>query len=288
MIASMTAFSRQQSHHTWGSLILEIRSVNHRYLDLTFKLPEPLRGLEMLWREEIKKQLGRGKVECQLRFQVQAQQQSELAIDQILLDQVISAATRLQQSLGSDTAINPLELLRWPGVLGESEVTNDEIPHEATRLLKNSLSMLLEARHREGAKLVDVIDERISRIENIVVDTRSKLPTILGQQRTRLLARLTELKVEVDQQRLEQELVYLAQKADVDEELDRLDTHLTEVKRTLSKGGACGRRLDFLMQELHREANTLSSKSVSSQTTQNSVELKVLIEQMREQVQNIE
>ena len=136
MIASMTAFSRQQSHHTWGSLILEIRSVNHRYLDLTFKLPEPLRGLEMLWREEIKKQLGRGKVECQLRFQVQAQQQSELAIDQILLDQVISAATRLQQSLGSDTAINPLELLRWPGVLGESEVTYDEIPHEATRLLK--------------------------------------------------------------------------------------------------------------------------------------------------------
>lgn len=288
MIASMTAFSRLQSHHPWGSLVLEIRSVNHRYLDISFKLPESLRGLEIQWREEIKKQLNRGKVECQLRFQAQSQQQHELAIDQALLDQVLSAATKLQQTLPTDTVINPLELLRWPGVLGEPELDNDEIELEATALLKKALSSLLKARHREGAKLVDTVEGRLLAIEKIVADTRRKLPTILKQQRTRLLTRLEELQVELDQQRLEQEIVYMAQKADVDEELDRLDTHLGEVQRTLSKGGACGRRLDFLMQELNREANTLSSKSVSSETTQNAVELKVLIEQMREQIQNIE
>ncbi len=288
MISSMTAFSRLHSDHPWGSLVLEIRSVNHRYLDISFKLPESLRGLEIQWREEIKNQLGRGKVECQLRFQAQAQQQHELTIDQAMLDQVITAAAKIQKSLAAKTPINPLELLRWPGILGEPELDNEGIHREATSLLNNCLSSLRQARHREGSKLAEVIGERLRGIEKIVGDTRSKLPTILKQQRTRLLARLEELQVELDQQRLEQELVYMAQKADVDEELDRLDTHLAEVKRTLSKGGACGRRLDFQMQELNREANTLSSKSVSSETTQNAVELKVLIEQMREQVQNIE
>ena len=288
MIASMTAFSRLQSNHIWGSLVLEIRSVNSRYLDISFKLPESLRELEILWREEIKKQLSRGKVECHLQLQIQAQKQPELTIDHALLDQIMTATTEVQSSLRTKTPVNPLELLRWPGILCTPKLENHELKSEASSLLRRSLFSLIETRDREGSKLMDVISKRVIGIDKIIGNIRNKLPVILEEQRMRLLARLEDLKPEVDQQRLAQEVVYIAQKIDVDEELDRLATHVIEIKRTLSKGGACGRRLDFLAQELNREANTLASKSVSSETTQNAVELKVLIEQIREQIQNIE
>jgi uncharacterized protein (TIGR00255 family) len=281
MISSMTAFSRLHSDHSWGSLILEIRSVNRRYLDTTFTLPDSLRGLEPKWRQKIRKVLSRGKVELHLRLPSDDQTQE-------VLDQVISAAAKLQQKLHGDSSINPLELLRWPGVLDEAEVSSNKVEQEASKLLRCCLDALHENRQREGLKLKQIVDERLQNIDIIIADTRSRLPEILKQQRQRLISRLAELQVELDTQRLGQELVYIAQKSDVDEELDRLDTHLFEVERTLKKGGPCGRRLDFMMQELNREANTLSSTSISSETTQNAVELKVLIEQMREQIQNIE
>ena len=288
MIASMTAFARAQSDQPWGTLILEVRSVNHRYLDVSFKLPESLRVLENSWRETIRKQLGRGKTEFQLRLQTQIQEQQDLTINQALLKQVLQAAESVQENLAQDSQINPLELLRWPGILSEPEIPGEALQAAAHTLLADCLSILIENRQREGNNLSTAIETRLQGIDAIVTDTRSRLPKILEQQRTRLLSRLDELDVEADSHRLEQEVVYIAQKADVDEELDRLDTHLTEVRRTLKKGGPCGRRLDFLMQELNREANTLSSKSISTDTTQNAVELKVLIEQMREQIQNIE
>jgi uncharacterized protein (TIGR00255 family) len=288
MISSMTAFSRLHSDHSWGSLILEIRSVNRRYLDTTFTLPDSLRGLEPKWRQKIRKVLSRGKVELHLRLPSDDQTQEVFAVNEVLLDQVISAAAKLQQKLHGDSSINPLELLRWPGVLDEAEVSSNKVEQEASKLLRCCLDALHENRQREGLKLKQIVDERLQNIDIIIADTRSRLPEILKQQRQRLISRLAELQVELDTQRLGQELVYIAQKSDVDEELDRLDTHLFEVERTLKKGGPCGRRLDFMMQELNREANTLSSTSISSETTQNAVELKVLIEQMREQIQNIE
>ncbi len=289
MIRSMTAFARQASQHDWGSLIWEIRSVNHRYLEPSFKLPESMRRLENDLRERLRKTLSRGKVECSLRVQFQAGGgSSQLSINTELLTQLISAGESVQQQLNEPSALNPLQLLQWPGIMSEPETDSDLMCEQALALFQVTLEQLVESREREGAALKLFIEQRLDTIGDITAAVKQQLPKILQAQRQKLQERLQELKTELNEDRLEQEMVILAQKADVDEELDRLDAHLIEVRRVLNKGDACGRRLDFLMQELNREANTLSSKSIVTDTTQAAVELKVLIEQMREQIQNIE
>lgn len=289
MIRSMTAFARQPSQQQWGSLVWEIRSVNHRYLEPSFKLPETLRHIENDLRELLRNQLSRGKVECSLRVQLQASSNTDqLTINEPLLAQVIKAGKTVQQQLARPAELDALQLLQWPGVIIEQDADSELICKQALACFQTTLQQLLESRSREGAQLKQFIEQRLDAIAGITGDVKAQLPQILQAQRHKLQQRLAELKAELDSDRLEQEMVILAQKADVDEELDRLNAHLTEVRRVLNKGGACGRRLDFLMQELNREANTLSSKSIVSNTTQAAVELKVLIEQMREQIQNIE
>ncbi len=289
MIRSMTAFARQTSQQEWGSFVWEIRSVNHRYLEPTFKLSENVRHLENDFRNILRKNLSRGKVECSVRVQLGGSEKSnELSLNNELIAQIINATEQIQNRLEDPAKLNPLEILKWPGVISESEINTEMMSPQILELFQSTLMQLIESREREGSALRDFIKQRLDTIATITLDVRTQLPLILKTQRVKLSERLEQLKTELDPDRLEQEMVLLAQKADVDEELDRLDTHLEEVRRVLNKGGACGRRLDFLMQELNREANTLSSKSIVSETTQAAVELKVLIEQMREQIQNIE
>mgnify|MGYP000135285678 FL=1 len=289
MTRSMTAFARQEAEHAWGSLIWEIRSVNHRYLEPHLRLPESLRDLEGSLREQLRKKLSRGKVECTLRFHPEAQAQ-QLTVNTDFAKELIAAADEVAAlSLSGNTQpMNPLDVLRWPGVLQDAQIDMDQVKAEGLKLFGAALDDLLAGREREGAELNALIEQRLVAIEAIVVEVREKLPQILQAQRDNLRSRLEELKEDLDEGRLEQEMVMLAQKADVDEEMDRLNTHVQEVRRVLKQKGPIGRRLDFLMQELNREANTLSSKSIVAETTQCAVDLKVLIEQMREQIQNIE
>lgn len=288
MTRSMTAFTRQEAQHSWGSLAWEIRSVNHRYLEPHLRLPENFRDLEIPLRERLRKKLSRGKVECTLRFVPEAQAQT-LTINQAFTQDLIQAATQIQTMMPENSQpLDPLEVMRWPGVLQDAAMDMDAIKATALSTLDAALDDLLAGREREGRELAVLINQRLDSISEIVTQVRGLLPQILQGQRDNLRARLDELKAELDESRLEQEMVMLAQKADVDEELDRLDTHVQEVRRVLKQKGPIGRRLDFLMQELNREANTLSSKSIVAETTQCAVDLKVLIEQMREQIQNIE
>jgi len=288
MTRSMTAFTRQEAQHSWGSLAWEIRSVNHRYLEPHLRLPDNFRDLEPPLRERLRKKLSRGKVECTLRFIPEARAQT-LSINTDYAQDLINAASQIQAMLPDNSQpLDPLEVMRWPGVLQDAALDMDAIKATALQTLDAALDDLLAGREREGKELAVLINQRLDSISAIVCQVREKLPLILQGQRDNLRSRLDELKVELDEGRLEQEMVMLAQKADVDEELDRLDTHVQEVRRVLKQKGAIGRRLDFLMQELNREANTLSSKSIVAETTQCAVDLKVLIEQMREQIQNIE
>lgn len=287
MTRSMTAFTRQETQDEWGSLVWEIRSVNHRYLEPHLRLPDSLRELEGSLREQLRKSLSRGKVECTLRFVPETQQQS-LSVDRDLAAQLIAAAQELKSLMPESQPLNPLDILRWPGVMRESELDMDAVKKAALGLFSQALKDLAEGRSREGSELAQLIEQRLDSIEQVVVQVRGRLPEILQAQRDNLRNRLAELQAELDEARIEQEIALLAQKADVDEELDRLATHVQEVRRVLKQKEPVGRRLDFLMQELNREANTLSSKSIVADTTQCAVELKVLIEQMREQIQNIE
>jgi uncharacterized protein (TIGR00255 family) len=283
----MTAFARQEAEQEWGSLSWEIRSVNHRYLEPHLRLPDNLKELEGFLREKLRKTLSRGKVECTLRFTPEAKVQ-QLVVNEHYAKEVIQAAESVQGMLSNHQALDALELLRWPGVLQDTKLDMDLVKTSAKDLFGQALDDLLEGRSREGVELAVLINQRLDAISEIVAEVREKMPQILQNQRDNLAQRLEELKVELDESRLEQEMALLAQKADVDEEMDRLDTHVQEVRRVLKQKGPIGRRLDFLMQELNREANTLSSKSIVANTTQCAVELKVLIEQMREQIQNIE
>ncbi len=287
MTRSMTAFARQEAEHEWGSLSWEIRSVNHRYLEPHLRLPENLKELEGFLRERLRKTLSRGKVECTLRFIPEAKVQ-QLVVNESYAKEVIQAAESVQGMLSNHQALDALELLRWPGVLQDTKIDMDLVKNSAKELFGKALEDLLEGRGREGEELATLINQRLDAVSDIVAEVREKMPQILQNQRDNLAQRLEELKAELDETRLEQEMALLAQKADVDEEMDRLDTHVQEVRRVLKQKGPIGRRLDFLMQELNREANTLSSKSIVASTTQCAVELKVLIEQMREQIQNIE
>ena len=284
----MTAFARESAATDTGILTVELRSVNHRYLDCSFKLPDTLRALEPWLREEAGKVLARGKLDCLLRLQSNAAGPDQLQIDGEKLETVLAAAGMIQERLDNPAPINALQVLQFPGIYSTPEQSEEQLQKDARALFKKALDNMQQSRRREGEKLASLIAARLEQVVAEVIATREVLPALMQHQRDRITNRIADLEVEVDQGRLEQELVYLSQKADVDEELDRLDAHVSEVRRTLEKGGPCGRRLDFLMQELNREANTLSSKSLSAGTTQNAVQLKVLIEQMREQIQNIE
>ncbi len=288
MIHSMTAFARESAATDRGVLTVELRSVNHRYLDCSFKLPDPLRALEPRLRELAGKALARGKLDCLIRLQANPRQQTDFQVNAEQLDRLLSATRQISEKLGRSDDLDPLEVLKFPGICDAPEESEEALQKEAGELFETALQALRNNRQREGEKMAALVLDRLHQVRSQVNATRTQLPALRQQQRERITSRIEELDIEVDHNRLEQELVHLAQKADVDEELDRLDAHVEEVDRILNKGGPCGRRLDFLMQELNREANTLSSKSTSSSTTQNAVELKVLIEQMREQIQNIE
>ena len=288
MTLSMTAFSRQQLEQEWGSLTWEIRSVNHRYLESSVRLPESFRALENAVREAVRKRLSRGKVECQLRFQSEASVSSDIHLNTALIQKLLEANTEIERITGTSSSLSNMEVLRWPGVIEEQDFDKSTIENKALELFSAALDYLIATRKREGAELQGFITQRIDSVRNIVVTVREKMPEILAKQKQGILDRLAELKADLEPTRLEQEVALLAQKADVEEELDRLDSHLNEVERVLLAKGQKGRRLDFLMQELNREANTLSSKSIVVETTLSAVELKVLIEQMREQIQNIE
>lgn len=289
MIRSMTAFSRREGQGEWGSLQLELRSVNHRYLEVTPRLPEELRALEPKLRERIGQRLGRGKVDCNVRYQPpETSASGELAVNMDLVKQLAHASREVDGIIYNPAPVNSLDVLRWPGVLESPGVDEEQLHGALLGVLDEALEELNENRAREGEKLKAIILQRCDGIEGVVAEVRERLPQVLEAARRRLHDRLAELKQELDQERLEQEMVVLAQKLDVDEEMDRLATHVEEVRRVLESDEPVGRRLDFLMQELNREANTLGSKSADSETTRASVELKVLIEQMREQIQNIE
>lgn len=288
MICSMTAFAREALVTDQGALTIELRSVNHRYLDCTFKLAESLRHLEPKLRDCAGKKLARGKLDCQIRLQLTNENGPSLEVDEEQLERLLQSAAKISARLPESQALAPLDVLQFPGVCRATETSDQQFVSATETLFNQALTNLADSRAREGAKLAELVSARLVSIEHELRGTRSILPTLMQQQRDRVIARIEDLNIETDHNRLEQELVHLAQKADVEEELDRLDAHIEEVRRVLIEGGACGRRLDFLMQELNREANTLASKSLSSATTQSSIELKVLIEQMREQIQNIE
>lgn len=286
MIHSMTGYARREVTGDWGSATWEIRSVNQRYLETYWRMPENFRGLEPQLRDKIRKQLQRGKVENNLRFEPGQSQNDELTLNQDLAKKIIQNAEWVQQQAGGQ--INPLDILRWPGVMETPEQDVDAISQELLKLWQATLTDFIASRASEGEKIQAMIEARLDAITEQATFVRSRLPQIIEWQRDKLRTRLTEVAEELDENRLEQEIVLLAQKLDVAEELDRLDAHVTETHNILKKGGTCGRRLDFMMQEFNREANTLASKSIDADITKAAVELKVLIEQMREQIQNIE
>lgn len=294
MVHSMTAFAREESGSEWGTAVWELRSVNHRYLDVSLRLPEELRSLDARVRERVAARVRRGKVECNLRIQPSVTGGGGLSVDAGLVERLLLAARKVEAAarrtpggllLKPPTA---LEVLRWPGVVETPGIDRDSVAEAALELLDRTLAGLVEARAREGAKLAEMVRRRCAEVAGIAAEVRTALPQIQERYRTRIVARLEEAQVEADPARLAHEMVMFASRADVAEELDRLDAHVTEVDEALVSGAPIGRRLDFLMQELQREANTLGSKSADPDTSRASVDLKVLIEQMREQVQNIE
>jgi uncharacterized protein (TIGR00255 family) len=288
MIQSMTAFARTQQQGNWGSIVCELRSINHRYLEIFFRLPDSLHELEASMRERIRHHVKRGKIECFLRYQAADESVVEVKLNNQLVEKLSRATSTIAAGLTNSAPINPMDILRWPGVLQTDTVDLEVVQAEVVHLLEQALVKLVEARAREGEQLKELFMQKLNHMNMELVHVRERLPSILKAQRTRLMTRFSEASLKFDNDRLEQELVLIAQKIDVTEEIERLETHIKEVQRVLKHGGNVGRRLDFLMQELNREANTLGAKSVDADTTRASVELKVLIEQIREQVQNVE
>ncbi|MDW6002228.1 YicC/YloC family endoribonuclease [Vibrio mangrovi] len=288
MIYSMTAYARKEVKADWGTAIWEIRSVNQRYLETYFRLPEQFRGLEPILRERFRKRLARGKVECNLRFDAKHSATGELTINENLAKQVIEAANQVMHMTGELSRVNPFQVMQWPGVMETPEQDMDTINTLLLEEFDGALTDFIETRGREGENMKVLIEQRLDAITQEVTKVRAHMPEVIEWQRERLFNKFEEAKIELDPGRVEQELILLAQKSDVAEELDRLDSHVKETKNILNKGGSCGRRLDFMMQEFNRESNTLASKSINTEVTASGVELKVLIEQMREQIQNIE
>jgi uncharacterized protein (TIGR00255 family) len=284
----MTAFSRQEEVNQWGTIVWEIRSVNHRYLDLSIRMPEELRNIEPKARDLLNGSLSRGKVEAALRYKQGDIEGAEITVNEALAQQLASAAQSVQKLIGNTEPLSAIEILRWPGVVGQVEKDLGPLQKRVLELLSTTIVDYLETRGREGARTATMLRERCDAIEAIVAKVRVLRPQAIERQRAKLISRIEELDTDHDNGRLEQELVYIAQRLDVDEELDRLTAHISELRDILQRDEPVGRRLDFLVQEFNREANTLSSKSADAETTALSVDLKVLIEQMREQVQNIE
>ena len=284
MTKSMTAFARSESGHiSW-----EIRSVNHRYLEVGLKVPDAFRSLEISLRNKLKARLNRGKIDCQLRIGHSQASEASLSIDEKLLEDLTGALATIIPKLETVAPVNPLEVLKWPGILSEPTEDEESIKRTVVELFDTALAQLIEMRSSEGAELRKIILEKLADLRSIVEQAATEAPIISARQRDKIISKLNDLNIDADPGRIEQELVIMAQKSDVAEELDRLNTHIEEVSATLDSKEAVGRRLDFLMQELNREANTLSSKAVATNTTIQAVELKVAIEQMREQIQNIE
>jgi uncharacterized protein (TIGR00255 family) len=286
MISSMTGFARQERSGAFGAVICEIRSVNHRFLDATMRLPDSCRALESELRQVLARDLRRGKVDCTIQHRPPIA--GELQIDESALTPLLARSRQIAALIPEQGHINVLELLRWPGVLRE-EHSDIEALHGVVRsVFEETLQSLSAARVREGQRLSELIVQRCDALAALIAQVRVRLPEVLARVRSRLEERLTELGGELNQERVEQEIVLLLHRLDVAEELDRLGGHIDEARRTLAGPEAAGRRLDFLLQEFNREANTLASKSQDLETTRIAVEMKVAIEQMREQVQNIE
>jgi uncharacterized protein (TIGR00255 family) len=287
MIYSMTAFARKQFKGDWGTAVWEIRSVNQRYLETYFRLPEQFRGLESKLKDSFRKRLQRGKVECNLRFEANSVNEGALSMNQDLAAQLIQNAQWVLDKAGAGS-LNPIDILKWPGVMQAPEQDVDAITIELMAGFEQTLNDFVDSRAAEGANLAVFIEQRLIGIAEQAEKVRESMPEVQAWQKARILKKFEDANVDLDSTRVEQELVLLAQKSDVAEELDRLDSHISESHNVLKKGGAVGRRLDFMMQEFNREANTLGSKAINTDITAAAVECKVLIEQMREQVQNIE
>jgi len=288
MIASMTGFARRETSGSWGSLVCELRSVNHRFLEAGFRLPDDLRALEGELRQRMARDLKRGKVDCSITYRRVQGAETALQIDPAALERVLASVRNIARTIPENHIVNVLDVLRWPGVLRDESNNTEDLLKVTHGLFSSTLEELVAARAREGQRLRELLEQRCAGLETLVTHVRARLPEVHARVRARLDERLAELKANIDQDRLEQELAMLLQRLDVDEELDRLTGHIEEIRRVINGSEPAGRRLDFLMQELNREANTLSSKSQDLDTTRSAVDMKVIIEQMREQVQNVE
>ena len=287
MIYSMTAFAHLEIKKEWGNAVWEIRSVNQRFLETYFRLPEAFRHLEMGLRERLRNSLTRGKVECSLRVELAQASNNKIALNNDYAEQVIASLKALQ-GIAGEGEINLVDVLRYPGVVDAQSQDLDQIAQDLLAGFEQILTDFIAMRGREGANLQAIIQQRLDSIAEIAQSVQNQMPEVLQWQKDRLQQRFDELNLQLDPQRLEQEMVLTAQRVDVAEELDRLQLHVKETSSILKKGGAVGRKLDFMMQELNRESNTLASKSINADITNSAVELKVLIEQMREQIQNLE
>jgi uncharacterized protein (TIGR00255 family) len=288
MIASMTGFAAAARESPQGSLAVELKTVNHRYLEFQARAPEEIRPLEPAMREAVAGHLTRGKVDCRVTFTPANAAQRKLVPDVSALAALREASARVLERFGEARPLSVSEILHWPGVLAEETLSPDRVKEDVMSLLEQALGELDQTRAREGAKLEKVLRDRLARMAELVVEAGPLMPAAIKAYTEKLAAKIAEAGASPSDERVHQEIVLYASRIDVDEEISRLSTHIAEFRRVLDKGGACGKRLDFLCQELNREANTLGSKSVASEMTRISVELKVLIEQMREQVQNIE
>jgi len=284
----MTGFARQSAESGVGTLTWELRAVNHRYLDVQFRLPEELRPQEQAFKRQVSAVLKRGKVECTLHVRRAFDQQSEMRLNADLVRLIGMRVTEISKILPEALSPNTIEILRWPGVIAETEIDAEPLQEEAGALLGQALKAMTAMRASEGGRIAAMLESRCSDIAALAAGVRKRLPDVLSAAHTKQRERIERLDVDADPARLEVELALIAQKLDVDEELDRLESHIVEIGQSLKSDEAVGRRLDFLMQELNREANTLGSKSADAATTKAAVELKVLIEQMREQIQNVE
>lgn len=288
MIRSMTAFARREATGEWGALVWELRSVNHRYLETAVRLPEELRALEPPIRERAQAALGRGKLDATLRYQPAETDIDEIIVNETLVKALLEACARIESHIRNPARMAGMDMLRWPGAIRQPEQDLAKLGSAALIAFDQALAELVTVREREGQKLKELLLKRREAMLELVAKVRARRPQVLDALREKVTSRINQLQAEPDSNRLEQELVYLAQKLDVDEELDRLDSHLEELPHILARDEPAGRRLDFLLQEFNREANTLGSKSGDVETTQAAMALKVLIEQMREQVQNVE
>ena len=288
MLCSMTGFARVEEMCQQGNLCWEVRSVNHRYLDVNFRLPEEVRRLEARLRSHLQDRLARGKIDCVFRYRMTESQTAALELNRPLLDSLVQQIRKVDEKLPVSAPVTATDILAWPGMIQAVENDQESFHAACFGLFEEAIGQLVDMRAAEGRRIEKILQDKCAEVKSIVRDVRVRHPQALASIREKLRQRIEELLDGVDQARFEQELVYLAQKMDIMEELDRLDCHLDEMESIFACQEATGRRLDFLMQEFHREANTLAAKSADVGTTQAAVDLKVLIEQMREQVQNVE